>query len=209
MIICTDIIKSCVICAKEFRKTPTYSVKEWNKRQTCSRVCGYKLSSQKKKGKKPANFIDFCGSNRKGTGRWYDCKGCSKKFQSPDYATKYCSKECSINNKPVEFKPRVYCGEKHWNWKGGINKENSRIRNSLEYKQWRYEVLKRDNHTCVNCGSTEKIRADHIKPFHLYPELRHDINNGRALCKECDVRIGYCFFKENNPRKRIPGVEIT
>jgi hypothetical protein len=38
----------------------------------------------------------------------------------------------------------------------------------------------------VWCGKTkEKLEADHIKPFALFPELRFDISNGRTLCLPC------------------------
>ncbi len=70
-------------------------------------------------------------------------------------------------------------------WKGGVTETNRIIRGSFSYGIWRRGVLKRDNHTCVICGSKEKIQADHIKPFSDYPELRFDIDNGRAICEPC------------------------
>lgn len=84
-------------------------------------------------------------------------------------------------------------GEKHWNWKGGITKESEKIRCSMEYKQWRDAVFKRDNWSCVICGDrnylgrirTLVLNADHIKSFAHYPKLRFDINNGRTLCLDC------------------------
>lgn len=82
-------------------------------------------------------------------------------------------------------------GEKHWNWKGGITTENSRIRRSREYVEWRTKIYIRDNYTCQNCGQIGgKLVADHIKPFADYPELRFDLNNGRTLCHNCHIKIG-------------------
>ena len=92
--------------------------------------------------------------------------------------------------------------ENHWHWKGGVSDENTRIRQSLEYKLWRKSVFERDKWTCVICGYRSKaksdIRADHIMPFHLFPSLRLDINNGRTLCIECDKVHGYNYNRDKN-----------
>lgn len=87
-------------------------------------------------------------------------------------------------------KIRVSEGKNNF-WKGGILKENTKIRSSLEYKLWRTSVFERDNYTCQHCkrrngnGVTITLNADHIKPFAYHKELRLDINNGRTLCVDC------------------------
>lgn len=73
-------------------------------------------------------------------------------------------------------------------WKGGITTENMKIRKSYEYKAWRKSVYQRDNYTCVLCGSTDRLEADHIKPFSAYPELRFETKNGRLLCHNCHIK---------------------
>ncbi len=80
-------------------------------------------------------------------------------------------------------------------WRGGVNPVNDSIRKSVEYKLWREAVVKRDNYTCVWCGTRQtwnkktkrmdKVQADHIKPFALFPELRFEVSNGRTLCVPC------------------------
>ncbi|MEK6829227.1 MAG: HNH endonuclease signature motif containing protein [Nanoarchaeota archaeon] len=74
-----------------------------------------------------------------------------------------------------------------YTWKGGITPINEKIRHSLEYKLWREAIFKRDNYTCVWCGSNKSgtLNADHIQNFADYPELRFAIDNGRTLCKSC------------------------
>lgn len=76
-------------------------------------------------------------------------------------------------------------GEKSNFWKGGVTPINRKIRTSTEYYLWRKSVFERDNYACIWCGSVEKIEADHIKPFSLFPELRFAIDNGRTLCNPC------------------------
>jgi hypothetical protein len=88
-------------------------------------------------------------------------------------------------------KQKAVRGENHHNWKGGITPINQKIRNSLEYKIWRLQILKRDNYTCVICkitnkkGSRVKFQVDHVKSFALYPESRFELSNGRTLCIDC------------------------
>lgn len=83
--------------------------------------------------------------------------------------------------------------EKHHNWKGGVSSENSLIRSSFEYKEWRNQVFRRDGWTCVLCGYRSKgkingrsdIEADHIELFAFNIELRFAVSNGRTLCRPC------------------------
>lgn len=80
-------------------------------------------------------------------------------------------------------------GVKHHNWKGGISPENMVIRTSLGYKRWRRNVFKRDDYTCQICGKRGVfLRANHIKKFADYPELRLVKDNGVTICKECDLK---------------------
>ncbi len=76
-------------------------------------------------------------------------------------------------------------------WEGGKTSKAKLIRGSVMYREWRETVFKKDNWTCVWCGTKSGnghkvlLNADHIKPFALYPESRFDINNGRTLCIPC------------------------
>jgi len=110
-------------------------------------------------------------------------------------------------------------GEKNPNWKGGITELANRIRTSSEYVSWRMGVFQRDGFVCVNCNFSKGgiLEADHIKPFSII--LREhgivsfadalncaelwDIKNGRTLCSPCHKKIGWSFFKNENPRKHI------
>jgi hypothetical protein len=84
-------------------------------------------------------------------------------------------------------------GSSNPNWKGGITPINLLIRSSLEYRLWRISVFERDGYVCIFGGKEHgnKLIADHIKPFCLFPELRFAIDNGRTLCRECHKLIGW------------------
>src|SRR3990167_1707927 len=87
-------------------------------------------------------------------------------------------------NKGKKF-PAV-TGPKNPNWKGGITKPNSILRNSPAMREWRRLVLKRDDFTCQACGVRGgKLEVDHIQPFSSFPELRTEVSNGRTLCSGC------------------------
>lgn len=87
----------------------------------------------------------------------------------------------------------AHLGEKSHCWRGGITPINQRIRGSAQYKNWKKMVLDRDKNACIECGSTEKLEIDHIKPFAKFPKLRLEISNGRTLCKTCHKKTPtYC-----------------
>lgn len=79
-------------------------------------------------------------------------------------------------------------GEKHWNWKGGVAKDNQRARHTFQYKNWARQVLIRDKRTCKLCGNLGKT-AHHIKKFSDFLELRYEIDNGITLCSSCHKTV--------------------
>lgn len=103
----------------------------------------------------------------------------------------------------TEFRSENVRGERNVNWKGGVTPINEAIRKSAEYKQWRMSVFQRDGFTCIGCGYRSRgadIRADHIKPFCNFPELRFDLNNGRTLCVPCDKKMGWNSLREEKEK---------
>lgn len=93
-------------------------------------------------------------------------------------------------------------GEISRNWKGGIDIENRRIRQSLEYEVWRLEVYQRDHFTCRLCGKkclVKDIVAHHIKLFSQFIELRFSIDNGITLCRSCHAKIHKTNANRPNP----------
>jgi 5-methylcytosine-specific restriction endonuclease McrA len=91
-------------------------------------------------------------------------------------------------------------GENSPRWKGGITPLYHKIRRLPEYSEWRKKVYSRDNYSCIWCFSkTERLEADHIKPFAIIIALNKistvdkalkckelwNEKNGRTLCKKC------------------------
>lgn len=87
----------------------------------------------------------------------------------------------AMNTPEVNLKKRNF-GHKNSKW---LPNRNTKGRQRPESKAWKEAVLARDNHTCVFCGSRDKVIADHIKPWAFYKSLRFDIDNGRSLCESC------------------------
>lgn len=96
-------------------------------------------------------------------------------------------------------------GEKNPAWRGGILSLSRAIRDLPEYRIWRDAIFKRDNYTCVQCGTRSCrgnkviLNADHIIPFVTLlrqykiasvKDAMHcidlwDVKNGRTLCDPC------------------------
>lgn len=97
--------------------------------------------------------------------------------------------------------PGVYFTEKHAHWFTKAIKlvewlllpENKELRRSAypnerstnEYYDWRMAVLKRDLHSCQECGNKKDLAIHHIKNYRDYPSLRINIGNGITLCRKC------------------------
>lgn len=158
----------------------------------------------KKKWEDPA-YREMMSAAHRGNKPWnygqmqmviIECAGCQEvvvRQYKADRSNKYCSVACStkslhrpsIIKKSARSRVGLNKAANHWNWQGGISPTNWIIRQSAQYKQWRRAVLERDNHTCIWCGTTKNLNADHIKRFADFPALRFDIDNGRTLCEPC------------------------
>jgi hypothetical protein len=120
-----------------------------------------------------------------------------------------CGEITEINNANLKNNHTTTCGclkldnfknakvckkEAHGNWKGGISHENELIRNSVNYKNWRVSVFKRDDYTCQKCGQIGySLNAHHIESFANNKDKRTDINNGITLCNKCHKKLHNIF----------------
>lgn len=85
-------------------------------------------------------------------------------------------------------------GNKSHFWKDGVSQinrtERQNIMSTFEYRQWRKQVFGRDNYVCQICEERGgKLRANHIKLFSAYKELRLVLTNGITICKRCDIKF--------------------
>ena len=56
----------------------------------------------------------------------------------------------------------------------------------MEWKEWRRQVLERDQRTCKICHyDGEKLIAHHIVPVESNIDKIYDISNGITLCRHC------------------------
>ena len=77
------------------------------------------------------------------------------------------------------------------------------IRETYKYKDWRKTIFERDSYTCVLCGKSGYVEADHhprrfidiINEFGIDTldkaincEPLWDVTNGRTLCKKCHLK---------------------
>lgn len=109
------------------------------------------------------------------------CKVCGKRFRAKNHSRhSTCSKECQREARKKEDNP---------NWRGGVTKSRKAYMSTIEYKNWRKAVFKRDNYTCLKCGKRGgDLEAHHVKSWKDYPELRYDVINGETLCKDCHIK---------------------
>lgn len=182
----------CAECNKEFIVNPTIYYAKGVRR--CSLMCanrakiGRKKSEEHKKkiGLAHIGIIPYLWTKEQRERRSRERMGIYPLANKTDEEKKKIYEKVAENNRKPRPEKR---GENSHSWKGGISKENHRIRQSFEYKEWRKAVFVRDDYTCCFCGRRGVyLEADHIKPFAYFRELRFDVSNGRTLCKPCHLK---------------------
>lgn len=77
------------------------------------------------------------------------------------------------------------------NWRGGITPEDSVLRTSNEYEEWRTAVFERDGFACQRCGDRRggNLQAHHVLAWVHYPDRRFEVANGVTLCSGCHTSL--------------------
>lgn len=101
--------------------------------------------------------------------------------------------------RPQAFRDKI-SGKNHWHWKGGLTSEYKRIRDSIEYKDWRKAVYERDLYSCRKCGDNKggNLHPHHILNFETYVDLRLNVDNGVTLCDKCHIKFHRTYGYSNN-----------
>jgi len=174
---------TCQICGVVVPVCPS----ELRKRKHCSKDCQYE-AYRRKRGPE--------------TSQWngglvpFTCEICGKKkyvkrSQAIDYGRRFCSKICA-----GKAQSHRQSGENNPMWKGGISDPRDKEFASPEYKEWKTNLLARDNYSCQLCGLRSgngngyiNLHAHHIKSWVNHPGLRFDLDNGRTFCRDCHIKI--------------------
>lgn len=95
--------------------------------------------------------------------------------------------ECSHCHLMIEIYGPMPTPDDVW----GHDRRRKASPNSIRRKNWlaiRPVVFERDGYTCVYCGATDDLAADHI-----YPQSKggsDDLDNLQTLCRSCNSRKG-------------------
>lgn len=170
--------KICIECKVEFFRKIQERNNKWENRKYCSHKCYWKNLSTKR----TPNMFQ----------KWH-------KLVWTEHLRKW------RENGGTPWNKWTYWYEIHWGSKSPLRKA---IRSSQKNINWRTQILKRDNYTCLDCWRKRKpwdrviLEVDHIIPFakilkdnkiesleSAYSiELLWDISNWRTLCKECHIK---------------------
>ena len=170
-------LKSCIKCSKNFYSRPV------NIRSGRAKYCSRKCKTDSAKGKPTWNKGKKFAYKPHPWKIGQIPKSAFKKGEIPKGSILFKKGQVAPMKGKVNLKIR---GINNHNWKGGITPINKKIRESLEYEEWRTKVFERDLYTCQSCGEIGGyLQADHIKRFAEYPDLRLNIDNGQTLCIKC------------------------
>lgn len=186
--------KICTKCGKNFEKKITCSRRKWSTIRCCSKSCAKKGVSPSNKGvplseERKLHLHNVLLGRTCNTGRTHIKKG---QRISPNTEFKPGQTSWLKGKKNPHF-----TGSNNPKWKGGITTLNKRDRWSVEMKNFRNEIFKRDNYACKHCKRVRKVgdrvilNVHHKKSFALYKELRFVKSNVITLCRECHNKIHY------------------
>jgi len=159
----------------------------------CSRKCG---------------GIFRTGKPRKTKYKDKKCLTCGKQFHPRDNKSKYCSRKCyyasyyqrelACNQCGITFKGRPnrkFCSPECYHQYRKEHRAPPKQPYGPDWKTQRRKALRRDNHTCQECGGNTNGRTSdvhHIIPFREFGIERHkeanQLDNLITLCRSCHMK---------------------
>ena len=181
--------KKCVKCAKLFERKKGRSSTTWHNQKHCSLSCSL-VNNKRAKG------ACYTKEIREKLSKLRLEKPHHKTPHSNEAKMKMRKAKLGKKTSP-ETKAKIsasHKGANHWNYKGGITKENRLLRRSYLVKEWRTKVFTRDLFACRECSANGVyIEAHHIRPIRTHKNLLLEITNGITLCRPCHLKT---FGKE-------------
>lgn len=118
--------------------------------------------------------------------RIYDTKMENNYWFKPTYATcaecgtVFHRKESHINRSELNFCDRE-CMRLYYttNYEAC---EYKYPRSTTQYKNWRNQVLERDDYKCIICGSDDRLEVHHLDSMQVDISKTFDVDNGIVLC---------------------------
>lgn len=184
----------CRWCDKLFEITPTQHEKG---RRLCSWECRVAENEDAKNricencGKPfrvlhPSSPQKLCSQKCNGEsrrkGEYRKCPICGQRFwisQCLLSKRRFCSRDCL-----GKWHSETFRGPNATNWRGGV----SFLPYGPEWtKERRDEIRERDDHKCMECGTTEQLSVHHID----YDKMNCSHSNLITLCLSCNSRANY------------------
>jgi len=175
----------CNYCGDSF--TISKSKYENGRGKYCSLECQGKHKTEKRTIDCECNYCDNSftvpkSEYERGVGKY-----CSNKCQSKDGTVEcecnYCGNSFTVPKSKCKNGRGKYCSRKCQ--KLDKRKSNPDLRDSPAYRQFRTDVLDRDNYSCVDCGTSDNLHVHHIVPISEDESQATDVANGVTVCVPC------------------------
>lgn len=184
----------CEYCGKDIIKTPF----EYNKKKHhfCNKECYDKWQHENLKGENTANW--------QGGNELVKCDYCNKEYPIIKSKLKqehhFCSRECQ-----GKWRSENLIKENNPCWNPNLTDEERENGRRIEgLKEWRNEVMIRDNYTCQVTGKHGgNLNVHHLNAYHWDKEHRTDTNNGITISKEIHKLFHKIYGYKNNTKEQF------
>ena len=98
------------------------------------------------------------------------------------------------------------CGKNNPNWNPNLTYEDRQDRRLIpDYKEWVYEIKKRDNFICQICGDNKggDLVSHHLESYRSNLISRTALNNGVCLCEKCHKNFHYQYGYGDNTKEQF------